>query len=180
MRFPLVKIVILGLSLIVFSDYCQASQRLEEAANLSTPFSEESLAVAAGERKPRQGPEAKINASWQGRHIGQLIASWGKPAKIRPASDEPGYYDYIFESYGRHATGASPYAFNSQVFFCGFNLRNAAWSQDPFDRYDNFYQLECRAVVRVDASRLIRWLRFESNILCLRYSPFGLAPPEIP
>jgi hypothetical protein len=30
----------------------------------------------------------------------------------------------------------------------------------------------------VDEARLIRRVEFESNVLCLRYSPFGLAPSE--
>jgi hypothetical protein len=126
----------------------------------------------------REGPASKVDSTWQGQQIGRLVAFWGKPVRIAPAAGLSGQHDYLFESYERHEAYIPPRSINSSRSPLGFNSIYSAGAQ-PVEN-DAANQLECRAVVRVDNSRRVVKIRFENNLPCVSFAPFGQASQEVP
>ena len=153
-----------------------------DRARLNSPSDEQILSSAfqneAGQSAVSQGPSARASA-WEGRHIGQLVAAWGKPVSIRPAFDESGRHDYVFESRGRHAAYLPPNSFIGSRSPHSFNARFSPFSPELWDEYDSVNQLDCRAVVRVDKAKRVRRVNLDNNIPCARYSPFIQTPGDI-
>jgi hypothetical protein len=144
------------------------------------PVLEASGREARGPNKPRQAPaRTSPGSAWVGRPIGELIASWGKPVKIRPLPERPGHHDYVFQSQSRRAGFSRPHRLLGPGFHHAFGARFGHWGHDLWDEYEGIQQIDCRAVVGVDAGRKVSRVSLENQISCARCSPFGLAPPEV-